>query len=203
MFPGEDDRTDMGTLFRQPVRRAVAGEEKGSEQAEPGDGAAPRPRLRFGRGQRYRHHSAQAEPLDPLGEGHGEDAPFVDALLPLLETGGGDKLVHFGLRAAAHDPGLAAAMAGQGACDQFELRVPGLVGIDQIAARRDRGGQPGERTPHHRVVLEKFVKPGNDGESGRRLDRRQAVAIEGVALDEAGNSGKPAMLDQLPFRRRR
>ena len=44
---------------------------------------------------------------DPLGQRDGEDAPLVDALLDLAEAGGRDELVHLGLRAPAHDPGLA------------------------------------------------------------------------------------------------
>ena len=126
----------------------------------------------------------------PLGERHGEDAPFVDALLDLAEARRGDELVHLGLGAPAHDPGLALPMAGQRAGDQLELRVPGLAGIDEIAARRDRRRQPGERAAHHGVVGKQLVEAGDDAERRPRLDRRQCIAVEGVALDEAGDAGR-------------
>src|SRR6266540_4911421 len=48
---------------------------------------------------------------DPLGERHREDAEFVDALRDLAEAGGLHQLVHLGLGAPAHDPGLTLTVA--------------------------------------------------------------------------------------------
>ncbi len=110
------------------------------------------------------------KPRNPLGQRHGEDAPLVDALLDLAEACRLDQLVYLALRAAAHDPGLTLTVAGQRAADEFELRVPGLAGIDEIAAFRDRGGEPGERAAHQRIVGEQLVKAGDDAERGLRLD---------------------------------
>src|SRR6266404_426393 len=78
---------------------------------------------------------------DPFSERDRENTPFVDALLDLAESGGGNELVDLGLGAPPHHPGLPLAMAGQHAGDKLELRVPGLPGIDQITPRRDRRGQ--------------------------------------------------------------
>ena len=64
---------------------------------------------------------------DASRERDGEDAPFVDALLDLAEPGARDQLVHLGLRAPAHHPRLAAAMARQRARDELELRMPRLA----------------------------------------------------------------------------
>jgi hypothetical protein len=41
------------------------------------------------------------------------------------------QLVHLGLAAPAHHPGLTAPVAGEGAGDEFQLGVPGLAGVDQ------------------------------------------------------------------------
>src|SRR5437868_8412584 len=89
---------------------------------------------------------------EPLGERDRENAPFVDALLDLMEAGGGHELVELGLGTPPHDPWLPLAMAGQHAGDELELRVPGLAGIDQVPPRRDGRRQSLERAPNHPVV---------------------------------------------------
>ena len=203
MFPGEDDRADMRPLCREPVRQAVGQEEERPEQAEPGDGAAPRPRLRSAAVNGIAHHSAQAAPPTRSASDTVKMPHSSMRCSTFSEPGGGDELVHLGLRAAAHDPGLAAAMAGQRAGDQLELRMPGLAGVDQIAARRDGGGQPGERAPHHRVVGEQLVKPGDDGRASgagsiaARLSRSKASPLTKRAMP-ASPRGRSA-----PCRRRR
>jgi len=73
--------------------------------------------------------------LQPLARhGYTEDTGGVDFRLDLVETGLAHQRVHLGLAPAAHDPGIAAAVAGQDPADQLLLRMPGLIRIDQIAS---------------------------------------------------------------------
>jgi hypothetical protein len=60
-------------------------------------------------------------------------------LLDLPESRRRDELIHLGLNAPAHDPGLALPVAGQRTGDQLQLRMPRLAGIDQIPAGRNCG----------------------------------------------------------------
>ena len=146
VLPGEDDRrrhrrAAAASQFAEAVGREE--ERVRGRRARRRRGATAAPPVR--RGQRHRRRSAHAAPPIRSASDTVKMPHSSMRCSELAEAGGGDELVHLGLRAPAHDPGLAAAMAGQRARDQFELRVPGLAGIDQIAARRDRGGQPGER----------------------------------------------------------
>ena len=67
---------------------------------------------------------------------HGEDAPVVDPLFDLGKPAVLHQLIEFLLRAPAHHPGFAVAMAGERARDEFELRVPWLPGVNKVTARR-------------------------------------------------------------------
>src|SRR6476646_2195701 len=78
--------------------------------------------------------------LFPSREGDAEDAPLIDLLMHLFEAGGAHEFVHLGLGASAHDPGFAFAI-GQNARDEFNLRVPRLIGVDEITAGFDCVGK--------------------------------------------------------------
>ena len=94
------------------------------------------------------------------------------------------QLVHLRLRAAAHDPRLAFAV-GQHAGDELDLRMPRLIGVDQMPARLDGIGQAAQRAEHGLVVREQFIQAGDDGDRGPRRDGCQRGAIEGVAVRQA------------------
>ena len=79
---------------------------------------------------------------DALGDRHRKDAPLVDALLDFPKSRGKHELIHFCLGAAAHDPRLTLSMAGEGASDQLQLRMPWLSRIQQISAGGNCGGEP-------------------------------------------------------------
>ncbi|MOA62445.1 hypothetical protein D3C78_1878690 [compost metagenome] len=66
-------------------------------------------------------------------------------------------MIHFRLGASTHDPGLAFAVTGQGAGDQFQLRVPGLAGIYQIAAGFHGIGEAGQGSANHLIVGKQLV----------------------------------------------
>src|SRR3546814_3370899 len=64
------------------------------------------------------------------------------------------ELVHLRLAAPAHHPGHAFAMAGERARDEFELRMPRLAGVGEVAAARHRRGDALERSEERRVGKE-------------------------------------------------
>ncbi len=111
---------------------------------------------------------------------HGEDAPFVDALVYLLEAGRCDQRVHLGLGASSHHPGVAAAVAGQSPGNELELWMPGLAGVDQITAGFDRRIQTGERSLQQTVIGEQLVEARDDGQRRFGIGRREAGFVEGV-----------------------
>ena len=71
---------------------------------------------------------------------------FTDELVDFGKARGFDELIEFGLSTPAHDPGDAAAVAGQGAGDHFQLGVPGLAGVQEIAAGFDGRGDAGPQS---------------------------------------------------------
>src|SRR5258708_4280978 len=98
-----------------------------------------------------------------LGERDGEDAECVDTLVDFAKAGGADELVEFGLSTAAHDPWPAVAVAGERAGDHLELGVPGLAGVDEIAADGNGVGEAGEGALDRFVRWEQLVQSGGDG----------------------------------------
>jgi hypothetical protein len=119
------------------------------------------------------------------GQGDGEDAPLVDALGELLEAGVVDQLVHLGLAASAHHPGLAAPVAGEGAGDEFELGVPGLAGVDEVAAGLDGLGEAGQGAATMPL-------------SGKSSYRPETMPMVGWGLTDATEAGSKAS----PFSKR-
>lgn len=87
-------------------------------------------------------------------------------------------------------------MAGQGAGDQLQLRVPRLPGVDQVTARLHGGGQARQGITDHLVVGEQLVQAGDHRQ--RRFGRqgREVVAVEGIGFDEAGNLAQAFLGDQ-------
>src|SRR3990167_10972650 len=110
---------------RPPAERSASWRSRSWRRTAAPTAAATKPRVSTAplHGQPWRLPSGH-----PLRQGDAEDAPFIDALGQLAETGGLDQLVHLRLAAPAHDPGFAATVAGQRAGDQFQLRVPRLPG---------------------------------------------------------------------------
>src|SRR6266550_2974605 len=113
-----------------------------------------------------------------------EDVPLVDSLLELAETGVLDQLIHFGLRAPAHDPWSAATMTRECARDQLELRMPWLSRINEKAAVGDRVGKTGKRRAHRRVIGKELVQSGDDADRRSRRDAGKTRAVECVAAYE-------------------
>src|SRR5882757_5341379 len=80
-----------------------------------------------------------------------KDAIVVDQHADFLEACRRHELVHFGLRATAHDPRFTIAI-GQDTGDHLLLRMPRLVGIKQQAAGLDRSRQATQRFADRRVA---------------------------------------------------
>ena len=116
---------------------------------------------------------------------HREDAPVVGPLLDLLEAGVLDELIELGLGAAPHDPRAAAAVAGERARNQLELRMPGLAGVDRDSrrARRRARARAATRLPAH--CRGRARRGRRRWRRRTRLDRGQALLVESVRLDEA------------------
>ena len=74
--------------------------------------------------------------------------------------------------------------------------MPGLSGVDEIAARLDGVGQASKRTLDDGVLREQFVEAGDDADRRAGLRRRNRCAIEGVALFEAADGAQSFLLDQ-------
>ena len=176
-FPVEHDRRHVGAHRRRPVGERVGAEEERGQQQEPAERAAP------------------GDHDDPACDRHREDAPLVDPLVDLAESGTRDELVELRLRAPPHHPCRAAAVAGQRAGDELELRVPGLAGVEQDAAAERASAMPASDTA-----------PASCRERARRGRRRcrswaadqgrQARAVEGIAFDEARDPLELAGADQ-------
>ena len=76
----------------------------------------------------------------PPRDRDGEHSPAIDFHRAFLETRRSHQLINLRRGAPAHDPSLALAIA-QDARDEFQLRMPGLVGVNQVAAGLERFGQ--------------------------------------------------------------
>jgi hypothetical protein len=87
-------------------------------------------------------------------------------------------------------------VAGQRTGDEFQLRVPGLAGIGQVAAHRNGRGDAHQRAQHSVVVGEQFVQARDHRQRRRRIDPRQLCRIERIALLEARDIGRAQALDQ-------
>ena len=112
-------------------------------------------------------------------------------------VGGGGELVAFGLAAAAHHPvGAAGLVAGERAGDHFQLRMPGLAGVNQQAARFERIADAAQRFEHQIVVGKQFMQAGNDGQRGARLKVLVVGALKGIDFVESGDFAKTALGDQ-------
>src|SRR5688572_9584825 len=123
--------------------------------------AAP-PRLRRRRSTSLPCGAERSSPR-ALRERHRENAPLVDPLLDLLEAGVLDELVELGLAAPAHNPLSAAPVARERACDQLELRVPRLAGVDEIPARLHRARKSAQGPRNRGVIRKELIKPRYDG----------------------------------------
>src|SRR5258706_975042 len=101
--------------------------------------------------------AARASRSHSPGQRDGENAPLVDALVDLAEPGLAHELVHLGLRSPAHHPRRTAAVAGQGAGDELELRMPRLIRIDEESSRWNGIGHACKRRAYLAVVGEQLV----------------------------------------------
>src|SRR5579863_10700160 len=100
--------------------------------------------------------------FEPLCQSDREKSFRVDALLQLAESGHPHQLVQLLLRAPAHDPGRASAMAGESARNELNLRMPGLAGVNQASPGFDRACQTGERFQHSIVFREELEETRDD-----------------------------------------
>src|SRR5437870_6660588 len=74
-------------------------------------------------------------------DGDGEHAPLIHFHRHFPETGHTHQFIDFGRRPATHDPGLPFPIT-QNARNELDLRMPGLIRVNQITARLDRSGKP-------------------------------------------------------------
>ena len=88
--------------------------------------------------------------------------------MDFFKTGFFNQLIHFLLTAAAHYPVWAACfVAGQGAGNHFQLRMPRLAGVNQVAAGFNDFSEAVERVQNQIIVGKQFVQAGDDAQ---RLD---------------------------------
>ena len=66
-----------------------------------------------------------------------EHSPLIDLHVDLFESGVAHELVHLSSRAPAHNPALTFAIR-QGVGDKLQLRMPRLIGVNEITAGLDR-----------------------------------------------------------------
>src|SRR6476469_4269224 len=88
---------------------------------------------------------------DATRKRHREHPPLVHFHLDLLETGRANQLIHLRRGSPSHDPGLPFPIP-EDARDEFHLRMPGLIRVDQVTARLDRVGQAAQRFQHTCVL---------------------------------------------------
>lgn len=97
--------------------------------------------------------------LSPARQRDAEDAPAVRILIDLLKPRLRHQLIHLPLGPAPHHPGLILAMAGERPGDELKLRMPGLVGVDQIATPVPSSTtNPNRRGPGTVLTYEAFMK---------------------------------------------
>src|SRR4051794_23233160 len=81
-----------------------------------------------------------AVPTAALRHGNGEHSPLVHFHSALLETGRGYQLIHFRRGAPPHDPGRSFPIP-KNARDELDLRMPRLIGVEEVAAWLENVGQ--------------------------------------------------------------
>src|SRR5205807_1675006 len=79
--------------------------------------------------------------VPPGSDRDAKHPPAIYLHAPLLETGRAYQLIHLRGGAPAHDPRFAFTVT-QHPCDEFELRMPGLVRVDQVTIRLDGPSKP-------------------------------------------------------------
>ena len=103
--------------------------------------------------------------------------------MDFFKTGFLNQLIHFLLAAAAHYPVRAACLvAGQCARNHFELRMPRLSGVNQVAARFNRIAEAVERVQNQIVVGKQFMQAGNDAQRRTGLQILIIGAVVGIDL---------------------
>ena len=68
-----------------------------------------------------------------------EHSPLIDFHIDLFKAGGANELIHFGRRSPTHNPAFPVPV-NQDMRNEFELRMPRLIRIDEVTARLDRVG---------------------------------------------------------------
>src|SRR5581483_243324 len=101
---------------------------------------------------------------DALRETDGEHALGIDALFDFAEAGGADQLIQLLLSPTTHDPRRTLSMAGEGACNELELGMPGLAGINELSARRQSVGEAGEGLLNAIVFGEELEEAGHNSD---------------------------------------
>ena len=145
----EDDAADIVAPRRQPVGEAVGRVEERRQEGQPKccpqhDAGIGLARRGGGRVSGRHGHAQTRRATETVKMPH-----WSMRWSSFSKPAAVDQLVHLALRAPAHHPGLAAAMRGQAARDHFELRMPGLVGVDEQAAGLHGAGQSAERAGDH------------------------------------------------------
>jgi hypothetical protein len=64
---------------------------------------------------------------------------LIDFHIDLFEAGGANEFIHFGRRPTTHDPAFTFPI-DEDMCNEFELRVPRLIRVNEVTARLDRVG---------------------------------------------------------------
>lgn len=87
-------------------------------------------------------------------------------------------------------------MAGQRTRNEFQLRMPGLPGVEQVATRLHCCCKTGQRTCDLVVVGKQFVQARYHRQRRCRLYCCQCIGVECIALFEAGAIACAQRLDQ-------
>src|ERR1041385_2272442 len=66
-----------------------------------------------------------------------EHSPLIDFHIDLFEAGDAHELIHFGRRSPPHNPALPFPV-NKDVRYEFELRMPGLIRVNDVSTRLDR-----------------------------------------------------------------
>src|SRR5580692_2109942 len=73
-------------------------------------------------------------------------------------------------------------MAGESSCNEFDLRMPRLTGVNQISAGFHRACQSVQSFAHSIILREEFKEPRNNAHRRLGLEGAECGPIESIPL---------------------
>ena len=94
-----------------------------------------------------------------------------------------NELIHFGRRPPPHNPALPFPV-NEDMRNEFDLRMPRLIGVNEMTTNGHGGSKPAKRCPNEVVIAEQFVKARDDGDVGLGRDLPKRIRIKRIACGE-------------------